>query len=44
MFGDAKQKFMNNTETKKTYYLLGSILASGEGLVFGGNISATRIA
>ena len=35
---------VTNTETKKTYYLLGSILASGEGLVFGGNISATRIA
>ena len=35
---------VTNTETNKIYYLLGSILASGEGLVFGGNISATRIA
>jgi hypothetical protein len=32
-----------NTESK-TYYLLSSILATGETLVFGGNISATRIA
>lgn len=37
-------KVVTNTETKKTYYLLGGILATGEGLVFGGNISATRIA
>jgi len=35
---------VTNTETNKIYYLLGSILAVGEGLVFGGNISATRIA
>jgi hypothetical protein len=28
----------------KTYYLLGSILATGESLVFGGNISAMKIA
>ena len=35
---------VTNTETNKIYYLLGSILAIGEGLVFGGNISATRIA
>jgi hypothetical protein len=32
-----------NTETK-TYYLLGSVLAKGESLVFGSNITATRIA
>jgi hypothetical protein len=37
-------KVVTNTETKKTYYLLGGILATGEGLIFGGNISATRIA
>ena len=35
---------VTNTEPNKIYYLLGSILAVGEGLVFGGNISATRIA
>jgi hypothetical protein len=35
---------ITNTEPNKIYYLLGSILAVGEGLVFGGNISATRIA
>jgi hypothetical protein len=37
-------KVVTNTEPNKIYYLLGSILATGEGLVFGGNISATRIA
>ena len=37
-------KIVTNVETNKTYYLLGGILATGEGLVFGGNISATRIA
>ena len=37
-------KIVTNMEKNKTYYLLGSILATGEGLVFGGNISATRIA
>jgi hypothetical protein len=37
-------KIVTNTETNKKYYLLGGILATGEGLVFGGNISATRIA
>ena len=37
-------KVVTNTDSTKTYYLLGSILATGEGLVFGGNISATRIA
>jgi hypothetical protein len=35
---------VTNTETNKIYYLLGGILAVGEGLVFGGNLSATRIA
>ena len=35
---------VTNIESNKQYYLLGSILAVGEGLVFGGNISATRIA
>ena len=35
---------ITNTEVNKTYYLSGSILAIGEGLIFGGNISATRIA
>lgn len=34
---------VRNTEPK-TYYLLGSVLAKGESLVFGSNISATRIA
>ena len=37
-------KIVTNMETTKQFYLLGSILATGEGLVFGGNISATRIA
>ena len=34
---------VRNTEPK-TYYLLGSVLAKGESLVFGSNITATRIA
>lgn len=34
---------VRNTEPK-TYYLLGSVLAKGESLVFGSNITATKIA
>lgn len=42
-FENGSVLIVTNTESK-TYYLLGSILATGESLVFGGNISATKIA